>query len=167
MTLTPSGQDQMMEKFTSLKMAEKTGKTSLQKTYQIFKGNIIDESKHRPGTLYVAANRYQVDDRQPYVFKTHDYGKTWTKIIDGIADGHFARAIREDHKRKGLLFLATEHGVYFSINDGAKWESLQLNLPDTPIRDLVIKDNDVVSGLTVEAFGSWTISNLFVNTKQR
>lgn len=108
--------------------------------------SIIDESKHRPGTLYVAANRYQVDDRQPYVFKTHDYGKTWTKIIDGIADGHFARAIREDHKRKGLLFLATEHGVYFSINDGEKWESLQLNLPDTPIRDLVIKDNDVVLG---------------------
>lgn len=108
--------------------------------------SIIDESKHRPGTLYVAANRYQVDDRQPYVFKTHDYGKTWTKIIDGIADGHFARAIREDHKRKGLLFLATEHGVYFSINDGEKWGSLQLNLPDTPIRDLVIKDNDVVLG---------------------
>ena len=108
--------------------------------------SIIDESKHRPGTLYIAANRYQVDDRQPYVFKTHDYGKTWTKIIDGIADGHFARAIREDHKRKGLLFLATEHGVYFSINDGEKWESLQLNLPDTPIRDLVIKDNDVVLG---------------------
>ncbi len=108
--------------------------------------SIIDESKHRPGTLYVAANRYQVDDRQPYVFKTHDYGKTWTKIIDGIADGHFARAIREDHKRKGLLFLATEHGVYFSINDGAQWESLQLNLPDTPIRDLVIKDNDIVLG---------------------
>ena len=108
--------------------------------------SIIDESKHRPGTLYVAANRYQVDDRQPYVFKTHDYGKTWTKIIDGIADGHFARAIREDHKRKGLLFLATEHGVYFSLNDGAKWESLQLNLPDTPIRDLVIKDNDIVLG---------------------
>ena len=108
--------------------------------------SIIDESKHRPGTLYVAANRYQVDDRQPYVFKTHDYGKTWTKIIDGIADGHFARAIREDHKREGLLFLATEHGVYFSINDGAKWESLQLNLPDTPIRDLVIKDNDIVLG---------------------
>ena len=108
--------------------------------------SIIDESKHRPGTLFVAANRYQVDDRQPYVFKTHDYGKTWTKIIDGIADGHFARAIREDHIREGLLFLATEHGVYFSMDDGAQWNSLQLNLPDTPIRDLVIKDNDVVLG---------------------
>ncbi|MGD1947314.1 MAG: WD40/YVTN/BNR-like repeat-containing protein [Croceivirga sp.] len=108
--------------------------------------SIIDESKHRPGTLFVAANRYQVDDRQPYVFKTHDYGKTWTKIITGIEDGHFARAIREDHEREGLLFLATEHGVYFSMDDGAQWQSLQLNLPDTPIRDLVVKDNDVVLG---------------------
>lgn len=108
--------------------------------------SIIDESKHRPGTLFVAANRYQVDDRQPYVFKTHDYGKTWTKIINGISDGHFARAIREDHVRQGLLFLATEHGVYFSMDDGVQWQSLQLNLPDTPIRDLVVKDNDVVLG---------------------
>lgn len=120
--------------------------------------SIIDESKHQPGTLYVAANRYQVDDRQPYVFKTHDYGKTWTKIINGIADGHFARAIREDHVRKGLLFLATEHGVYFSMNDGAEWQSLQLNLPDTPIRDLVIKDNDVVLGSHGRGF--WILDDI-------
>ena len=120
--------------------------------------SIIDESKHRPGTLFVAANRYQVDDRQPYVYKTHDYGKTWTKIINGIAKGHFARAIREDHKRKGLLFLATEHGVYFSINDGAQWQSLQLNLPDTPIRDLVIKDNDVVLGSHGRGF--WILDDI-------
>ncbi len=78
--------------------------------------SVIDESRHHPGTLYIAANRYQVDDRQPYVFKTTDYGKTWTKIITGIADGHFARAIREDHEKEGLLFLATEHGVYVSFN---------------------------------------------------
>jgi photosystem II stability/assembly factor-like uncharacterized protein len=108
--------------------------------------SIIEESRHRPGTLFVAANRYQVDDRQPYVFKTHDYGKTWTKIINGIAAGHFARAIREDPVRQGLLFLATEHGVYFSMNDGNLWQSLQLKLPDTPIRDLVVKDNDLVLG---------------------
>jgi len=120
--------------------------------------SIIDESKHRPGTLYVAANRYQVDDRQPYVFKTHDYGKTWTKIISGIADGHFARAIREDHKRQGLLFLATEHGVYFSMDDGAQWQSLQLNLPDTPIRDLVVKDNDVVLGSHGRGF--WILDDI-------
>lgn len=108
--------------------------------------SIIDESKFNPGTLYLAANRYQVDDREPYVFKTTDYGKTWTKIIDGIKPGHFARAIREDLQKPGLLYLATEHGVYVSFNDGAKWQSLQMNLPDTPIRDLVLRNNDVVLG---------------------
>ncbi|WP_163417458.1 VPS10 domain-containing protein [Flagellimonas sp. HSM57] len=120
--------------------------------------SIIDESKHRPGTLFVAANRYQVDDRQPYVFKTHDYGKTWKKITNGIADGHFARAIREDHVRQGLLFLATEHGVYFSMDDGQQWQSLQLKLPDTPIRDVVIKDNDVVLGSHGRGF--WILDDI-------
>jgi photosystem II stability/assembly factor-like uncharacterized protein len=120
--------------------------------------SIIDESKHQPGTLYIAANRYQVDDRQPYIFKTHDFGKTWTKIINGIEDGHFARAVREDPVRKGLLFLATEHGVYFSMNDGALWQSLQLELPDTPIRDLVVKDNDVVIGSHGRGF--WILDDI-------
>lgn len=120
--------------------------------------SIIDESVHRPGTLFVAANRYQVDDRQPYVFKTHDYGKTWTKIINGIEDGHFARAVREDPVREGLLFLATEHGVYFSMNDGELWQSLQLKLPDTPIRDLVVKDNDVVLGSHGRGF--WILDDI-------
>jgi len=120
--------------------------------------SIIDESTHSSGTLYLAANRYQVDDRQPYVFKTHDYGKTWTKIITGIKTGHFARAIREDPKKKGLLFLATEHGVYVSFNDGELWQSLQLNLPDTPVRDLVIKDNDVVLG--THGRGFWILDDI-------
>ena len=120
--------------------------------------SIIDESIHNPGTLYIAANRYQVDDREPYVFKTHDYGKTWTKIINGIEKGHFARAVREDPVRPGLLFLATEHGVYFSMNDGELWQSLQLKLPDTPIRDLVIKDNDVVIGSHGRGF--WILDNI-------
>ena len=120
--------------------------------------SIIDESRHQPGTLYLAANRYQVDDREPYVFKTHDFGKTWTKITRGIAPGHFARAVREDPIRKGLLFLATEHGVYFSINDGDQWQTLQLNLPDTPVRDLVIKDNDVVLG--THGRGFWILDDI-------
>jgi photosystem II stability/assembly factor-like uncharacterized protein len=120
--------------------------------------SIIEESLHRPGTLFVAANRYQVDDRQPYVFKTHDYGKTWTKIINGIEDGHFARAVREDPIRQGLLFLGTEHGVYFSSNDGEVWQPLQLELPDTPIRDLVIKDNDVVLG--THGRGFWILDDI-------
>jgi photosystem II stability/assembly factor-like uncharacterized protein len=120
--------------------------------------SIIDESKFNPGTLYLAANRYQVDDREPYVFKTTDYGKSWTKIIEGIAPGHFARAIREDLEKPGLLYLATEHGVYVSFNDGAKWQSLQLNLPDTPIRDLVLKNDDVVLGSHGRGF--WILDDI-------
>lgn len=120
--------------------------------------SIIEESKYNPGTLYLAANRYQMDDRQPYVFKTTDYGKTWTKIISGIADGHFARAIREDLAQPGLLYLATEHGVYISFNDGANWQSLQLNLPDTPIRDLVLRDDDVVLGSHGRGF--WILDDI-------
>jgi photosystem II stability/assembly factor-like uncharacterized protein len=119
---------------------------------------IIDESRHNPGTAYVAAFRYQVDDRQPYVFRTKDYGKTWTKIISGIKEGHFARSVREDIVRPGLLFLGTEHGAYVSFNAGDNWQPLQLNLPDTPIRDLVVKDNDVVLG--THGRGFWILDDI-------
>jgi photosystem II stability/assembly factor-like uncharacterized protein len=119
---------------------------------------IIDESRHQAGTAYVAAFRYQVDDRQPYVFRTRDYGKTWTKIVTGIKDGHFSRSVREDHVRKDLLFLGTEHGVYVSFNAGDSWQPLQLNLPDTPIRDLVVKDNDVVLG--THGRGFWILDDI-------
>lgn len=119
---------------------------------------IIDESKHAAGTAYVAAFRYQVDDRQPYVFRTTDFGKTWTKIVNGIKDGHFARSIREDHVRPGMLFLGTEHGAYVSFNAGDSWQSLQLNLPDTPIRDLVVKNDDVVLG--THGRGFWILDDI-------
>lgn len=125
---------------------------------QFSRVSIIDESKHNPGTAYVAANRYQVDDRQPYVYRTTDYGKTWTKIVNGIADGHFARAVREDHVRPGLLFLGTEHGAYVSFDSGDSWQSLQLNLPDTPIRDLVVKNDDVVLG--THGRGFWILDDI-------
>ena len=120
--------------------------------------SIVEESPHRAGTIFVAANRYQVDDREPYVFRTTDYGETWTKIVDGIAPGHFARAIREDPVRQGLLFVGTEHGVYFSWNDGDRWMSLQQNLPDTPIRDLVVKESDVVLG--THGRGFWILDDI-------
>ena len=120
--------------------------------------SIIEESKFKAGTLYLAANRYQTDDREPYVFKTNDFGKTWKKIILGIESGHFARAIREDLDKEGLLYLATEHGVYISFNDGAIWQSLQLNLPDTPIRDLVLRDNDVILGSHGRGF--WILDDI-------
>ena len=120
--------------------------------------SIIDESKHTPGTAYLAANRYQVDDREPYVFRTTDYGKTWTKIVEGIAPGHFSRAIREDNVNPNLLFLGTEHAAYVTFDAGDHWQSLQLNLPDTPIRDLQVKDADVVLG--THGRGFWILDDI-------
>jgi photosystem II stability/assembly factor-like uncharacterized protein len=90
---------------------------------------LIEASPHQNGVAYLAGNRYQQGDRKPYFYKTADFGKTWTKIVDGIPDGHFARVIREDKKRRGLLYAGTEHGIYISFNDGASWQSLRLNLP--------------------------------------
>ena len=119
--------------------------------------SIIEESSHTPGTAYVAANRYQVDDRAPYVWRTRDYGKTWTKIVNGVANGHFARAVREDSVKEGLLFLGTEHGVYVSFDAGDNWQSIQLNLPDTPIRDLQLKNSDVVLG--THGRGFWILDD--------
>ena len=120
--------------------------------------SIIEESSHRPGTIFVAANRYQVDDRQPWVFRTTDYGATWTKIVSGIAPGHFARVVREDPVREGLLFLGTEHAVYASWDHGDNWMSLQGNLPDTPIRDLVVTGSDVVLG--THGRGFWILDDI-------
>ena len=93
--------------------------------------SLIEASPHTNGTAYVAANRYQMDDTKPYVYKTTDFGKTWTKIVNGVKDTHFARQIREDTEATGLLYLGTENGIYVSFDDGANWQSLQLNLPDT------------------------------------
>ena len=120
--------------------------------------SVIDESHHSPGTAYVAANRYQVDDREPYVWRTRDFGGSWSKIVSGIAPGHFARAVREDPVREGLLFLGTEHGVYLSFDAGDNWQSLQLELPDTPIRDLVVHGSDLVLG--THGRGFWILDDI-------
>src|SRR5918996_521030 len=106
----------------------------------------IDASTHEPGTAYVAAHRYKLDDRSVYLWRTDDYGATWTPITDGITDGHFAYVVREDPERRGLLYAGTEHGVYVSFDNGAGWQSLQQNLPDTPVRDLAVKGDDLVIG---------------------
>jgi photosystem II stability/assembly factor-like uncharacterized protein len=106
--------------------------------------SLIEASPHQAGTAYAAANRYQRADRAPYVFRTSDYGNTWTKIVNGIPSDDFARAIREDKVRPGLLFLGTETGAYVSFDDGAAWQPLRLNLPVTPVHDIAVKDNDVV-----------------------
>jgi photosystem II stability/assembly factor-like uncharacterized protein len=108
--------------------------------------NSIEASPHAAGTAYVAATMYKWDDFRPYLYKTSDYGKSWTKIITGIPDNAFTRVIREDPNRRGLLYAGTETGMYVSFNDGANWRPLQLNLPVVPITDLAVhkRDRDLV-----------------------
>lgn len=108
--------------------------------------SIIDASRHDAGTAYVAGKRYQMDDRAPYLWRTHDYGATWTKIVDGIRADDFLHVIREDPFRRGMLYAGGEHGVWVSWDDGDHWQSLQLNLPDTQISDLIVEDHDLVIG---------------------
>ena len=116
--------------------------------------------KSKAGTAYVAGKRYLVPpgDRQPYLFRTDDYGRTWTKIVNGIAPHHYTHSIREDPTRPGLLFAGTEHGVYVSFDDGANWQSLRLNMPDTQISDLAVKGDDLVVATHGRSF--WVLENI-------
>ena len=108
--------------------------------------NCVETDPFKKGTAYFAGTRYKLDDFAPYLYKTEDYGKTWTKIITGIAPMHFTRVIRADKKRPGLLYAGTEYGMYISYDDGASWTSFQLNLPIVPITDMTIKNNDLIIG---------------------
>jgi photosystem II stability/assembly factor-like uncharacterized protein len=114
--------------------------------------SMIEASPHAPGTAYLAGNRYQRSDRAPYVYKTTDFGETWTKIVTGLPGDDFARVIREDKKRSGLLFLGTETGVYVSFDDGGRWQSLRLDMPVTPVHGIEVKDNDLVVGTHGRSF---------------
>ncbi|MGA7503985.1 MAG: hypothetical protein WBW57_07635 [Candidatus Sulfotelmatobacter sp.] len=120
--------------------------------------SLIEASPFDAGTAYVAADLHQSDDLRPYIYKTSDYGKTWTKLTNGIPEGSFVRAVREDPKKRGLLYAATEAGVYVSFNDGANWRPLKLNLPPTPVHDLVVKDNDLVLATHGRAF--WILDDI-------
>jgi len=120
--------------------------------------SLIDASPHDAGTAYVAVDRHQSDDMRPYIYKTNDYGKTWVKIVKGIPDNTFARAVREDPKKRGLLYAGTETGVYVSFNDGADWRALQLNLPTTPVHDLMAKNDDLVVATHGRAF--WILDDI-------
>jgi photosystem II stability/assembly factor-like uncharacterized protein len=104
----------------------------------------IEASPHAPGTAFLAANRYQRADRAPYVYRTTDYGATWTKIVNGIRADDFPRSIDEDPKRKGLLFLGTETGVYVSFDEGNVWQPFSLELPVTPVHGVEVKNDDLV-----------------------
>jgi photosystem II stability/assembly factor-like uncharacterized protein len=118
----------------------------------------VEASPNDAGTAYIAVDRHQNDDLKPYIWKTSDYGQTWTKLTNGIPDGSFVRAVREDPKKRGLLYAGTENGIYVSFNDGADWRSLKLNLPSTPVHDLVIKDNDLVVATHGRAF--WILDDV-------
>jgi len=118
----------------------------------------IDASPSDAGTAYVAVDRHQNDDVRPYIYKTTDFGKTWTKGAKGIPDTTFVRAVREDPKKRGLLYAGTETGVFVSFNDGADWRPLQLNLPRVPIHDLIVKNDDLVLATHGRSF--WILDDL-------
>ena len=122
--------------------------------------NSIEPSTYDEGTCYVAATRYKLGDFTPYLYKTTDYGKTWTKITNGIKNEHFTRVLREDPKRKGLLYAGTETGMYISFDDGANWDSFQMNLPIVPITDLAIKDDNLI--VATQGRSLWIIDDLTV-----
>ena len=120
--------------------------------------SMIDASPHDAGTAYVAATRYKLDDFAPYVYKTADYGRTWRRLVGGIPTGHFVRVVRQDPVRASLLYAGGEFGAYVSFDDGARWQSLQLNLPITPIHDLVVAGSDLVAATHGRSF--WILDDV-------
>jgi photosystem II stability/assembly factor-like uncharacterized protein len=106
--------------------------------------NCIETDPFKKGAAWFVGTRYKSDDFAPYIYKTEDYGKTWKLVVNGIPRLHFTRAMRADRKRPGLLYAGTEYGMYISYDDGANWKSFQLNLPEVPVTDLIIKDNDLI-----------------------
>ncbi|MEL6972812.1 MAG: glycosyl hydrolase, partial [Bacteroidota bacterium] len=123
--------------------------------------NSIDVSEHNPAVAYVVVMRYKSLDLSSHVFKTENYGETWTKIVNGLDDPNgFARVVRADKKREGLLYAGTETGLYVSNDDGAFWQRLDLNLPVVPINDLIIQDNDLVAATSGRGF--WILDDLSV-----
>ena len=122
--------------------------------------NSVEPSAFDEGTCYVAGTKYKTGDFAPYLYKTTNYGKTWTKITNGINPEHFTRVVREDPKRKGLLYAGTETGMYISFNDGKDWKSFQLNLPIVPITDLTIKNDNLI--VATQGRSVWSIDDLTI-----
>ncbi|MBV9598388.1 MAG: glycosyl hydrolase [Chloroflexi bacterium] len=120
--------------------------------------NMIEPSPHDAATAYVAVTCYKSDDLRPYLYRTNDYGATWTRITNGIADDEFTRVIREDPNRRGLLYCGTERGILVSFDDGAHWQRLESNLPVTPIWDLIVKGTDLVAATHGRAF--WILDDI-------
>ncbi len=117
----------------------------------------IDTSHFNADTAYVAVDRHRLDDDRPYIYRTHDGGRTWTPIVEGIADRDFVNVVREDDVRPGLLYAGTEHGAYISFDDGDHWQSLQLNLPVTSVRDIDVHGDDLV--IATHGRGFWILDD--------
>jgi photosystem II stability/assembly factor-like uncharacterized protein len=118
----------------------------------------IEPSHFDASTVYIAVDRHRLDDRQPYIYRTRDAGKTWTPIVAGIRAGDFVNVVREDPKKKGLLYAGTELGVYLSLDDGDQWQPLQQNLPRTSVRDIDVKDGDLV--IATHGRGFWIVDDI-------
>ena len=114
--------------------------------------NSVEFDPFVKGGIYIAGTLYKTGDYRPYLFKTKDYGKTWTKITNGIDPGHFTRVVRADPKRAGLLYAGTETGMYISFDDGASWKSFQQNMPIVPITDLTIKNDNLIAATQGRGF---------------
>lgn len=120
--------------------------------------SLIDAGHFDGNTAYAAINTLRLDDLRPHILKTNDGGKTWAEIVNGIPAGQIINAVREDPAGKGLLFAGAEKGVYVSFDDGANWESLRLNLPASSVRDLIVKDDDLV--IATHGRGFWILDNI-------
>jgi len=118
----------------------------------------LDASHFDPNGVYAAVSRFRLDDLHPYIYRTHDGGQTWEKITTGLPDDAAVNVVREDPVRQGLLFAGTERAIYVSFNDGDSWQSLQLNLPATSMRDLVIHNDDIVVGTHGRSF--WILDDI-------
>lgn len=117
----------------------------------------IEASRFDPGTAYAAVDRHRLDDYRPHLYRTRDFGKTWTEVVNGIAPNAFLNAVREDPSQRGLLFAATESGVVWSSDDGDYWQSLQRNLPAVSVRDVIVKGDDLA--IATHGRGFWILDN--------
>jgi hypothetical protein len=122
--------------------------------------NSIEPSPFDPAVCYVAGTLYKSGDFKPYLYKTSDYGKTWSLITKGIPSEHFTRVLRADPAKKGLLYAGTETGIYISFDDGRSWNPFQLNLPIVPITDLTIKENSLI--VATQGRSLWVLDDLTV-----